>query len=71
MALNWRHHATGDLRPCRYCRRPAFMRDEVGRPCHKVCAEQHEHDHDDQGVTLAPVIPLPTPTAAPRRRRIA
>lgn len=32
----------GPLRPCRICRRPAFIRDPEGRPCHKVCAERFE-----------------------------
>ncbi|MFY1669516.1 hypothetical protein ACN27G_06110 [Plantactinospora sp. WMMB334] len=27
-------------RPCRLCGKGAHMRDEHGRPCHKVCAEQ-------------------------------
>ncbi|MEU9516611.1 hypothetical protein [Micromonospora sp. NPDC048169] len=39
--LNWSSHATGDPLPCRICRKPAFMRDGEGRPCHKVCAERH------------------------------
>ncbi|RLK13308.1 competence protein CoiA-like protein [Micromonospora sp. M71_S20] len=37
--LNWSKHAVGEPQPCRICRKPAFMRDEDGRPCHKVCAE--------------------------------
>src|SRR3954451_11803682 len=36
---DWRDHATRTLRPCRLCRRPAFMRHAAGLPCHKVCFE--------------------------------
>jgi len=39
--LDWRTHSVGPARPCRLCHRPAFCRDEHGRPCHKVCAERH------------------------------
>lgn len=38
-SLNWAKNAAGDPRPCWICRKPALMRDEDGRPCHKVCAE--------------------------------
>ena len=41
-AFNWRDHAVGPLAPCRICRRKAFMRDENGQPCHKVCAEKQQ-----------------------------
>jgi hypothetical protein len=38
--FDWRHgHSVGDGRPCRICLHDAFMRDETGTPCHKVCAE--------------------------------
>lgn len=40
--LNWRdraHWGHGRLLPCRLCYRPAFCRDDDGRPCHKTCAE--------------------------------
>jgi len=40
--LDWRdraHWGNDRLLPCRYCHRPAFCRDEDGRPAHKVCAE--------------------------------
>lgn len=33
---HWSHHAA----PCRYCAKPAYMRDDQGRPTHKVCYEQ-------------------------------
>ncbi|GIH21480.1 hypothetical protein [Rugosimonospora africana] len=43
--LDWRGvSSVGPLRPCRICRQPAMMRDPDGRPCHKVCAEQHEYE---------------------------
>lgn len=38
--LDWSKHRSGDPAPCRVCRKPAFMRDAAGKPCHKVCAEQ-------------------------------
>jgi len=38
--LDWREHSVGPARPCRICTRPAICRDDQGRPCHKVCAEQ-------------------------------
>lgn len=44
-ALNWRHHRIGPLRPCIYCQRGAYCRDEQDRPCHKVCAETEAHYH--------------------------
>ncbi len=40
--LDWRdrtHWGGGRLSPCRHCHRPAFCRDDNGRPAHKVCAE--------------------------------
>jgi hypothetical protein len=40
--LDWRdraHWGGGRLLPCRHCHRPAFCRDDTGRPAHKVCAE--------------------------------
>lgn len=39
--LDWRKHRVSN-RPatCGRCGRPALMRDELDRPCHKVCAEQ-------------------------------
>jgi hypothetical protein len=42
-ALDWRAHHhwnSGRRLPCRYCGRPAFLRDEQGIAAHKVCAEQ-------------------------------
>lgn len=39
--LDWRDHSVGPPLPCRICGRPAMCRDHLGRPCHKVCAEQH------------------------------
>ncbi|GLY21680.1 competence protein CoiA family protein [Micromonospora sp. NBRC 101691] len=39
VSLNWSKHAAGEPRPCRVCQKPALMRDQDGRPCHKVCAE--------------------------------
>lgn len=41
ISLNWSKNAVGDPRACRICRKPALMRDQDGRPCHKVCAESH------------------------------
>jgi hypothetical protein len=41
--LDWRdraHWGGGRLLPCRLCHRPAFCRDDDGRPCHKTCAER-------------------------------
>ena len=37
--LDWHDHRIGPLRPRRWCRRPALMRDDDGQPCHKTCAE--------------------------------
>jgi hypothetical protein len=40
--LDWRspaHWGGGRRLPCRHCHRPAFCRDDAGRPAHKVCAE--------------------------------
>lgn len=40
VVLDWRKHRLG-TRPakCRFCGRPAWLRDENGKPCHKGCAE--------------------------------
>jgi hypothetical protein len=38
--LDWSHHRTGNGRPCVICQRPTCLRDENGRPSHKVCAEE-------------------------------
>lgn len=40
--LNWRDrkHWHPDKRPCRLCGKTTHLRDENGRPCHKVCAER-------------------------------
>ena len=40
VTLDWKRHAMGPLMPCRLCGQGALMRDEHGRPCHKVCAEK-------------------------------
>lgn len=37
--LDWHKHPVGPRRQCRYCGKGALMRDDNGRPCHKVCAE--------------------------------
>jgi hypothetical protein len=39
--LNWSDpwHMTHDLRSCRFCGQHTYLRDDNGRPCHKVCAE--------------------------------
>lgn len=39
-------HYAEDRRRCRYCRRLTQMRDQAGRPAHKVCAEQHRKTGD-------------------------
>jgi hypothetical protein len=41
VVLGWsdRSHFSPDLKPCRICYRPAFIRDDAGRPCHKGCAQ--------------------------------
>lgn len=41
-AMDWRdrkHWGGGRRAPCVHCGRGAFCRDEIGRPCHKTCAE--------------------------------
>lgn len=38
--LNWRSHKVGARLKCRLCPDAAWMRDEQGQPCHKVCAER-------------------------------
>lgn len=41
--LDWSsaaHWGGGTLLPCRHCGRPAFCRDDAGRPAHKTCAER-------------------------------
>lgn len=38
--LDWRRHTIGRAAKCRLCGRLALLRDDRGRPCHKVCAEQ-------------------------------
>jgi len=57
--LDWRHHRIGPPQPCRYCQRPAFLRDEENRPAHKVCAEQHQ--------SASALGPLAEPAVEPRR----
>ncbi|MEV1331155.1 competence protein CoiA family protein [Micromonospora costi] len=47
-SLNWSKNAAGDPRACWICRKPALMRDDAGRPCHKVCAES-QLTHDSEG----------------------
>ncbi|GAA3455915.1 hypothetical protein GCM10018962_77490 [Dactylosporangium matsuzakiense] len=39
VGFDWSGHQTGPAMPCRICRRPAWCRDCVGKPCHKACAE--------------------------------
>lgn len=41
VVLNWSKHRVGQ-RPgkCRICKRPALMRDEKDKPCHKTCVER-------------------------------
>lgn len=34
-------HGLDEPRPCLYCRKPAHLVDDHGRPSHKVCAEAH------------------------------
>lgn len=41
--LNWSnpdHWGKGYAEPCIYCQQPSLLRDELGRPVHKVCAEK-------------------------------
>jgi hypothetical protein len=40
MILDWSTHKIGAPMACIACKRPALMRDALGRPCHKVCAER-------------------------------
>jgi hypothetical protein len=42
--LDWRKHTTGPRRVCRVCGKGAICRDETGKPCHKVCAENEADD---------------------------
>lgn len=39
--LDWHaaHHWGGTARPCIECGEPALLRDDRGRPAHKVCIE--------------------------------
>lgn len=37
--LDWSRHRIGPLAPCLLCGQPALLRDDRGRPCHKICAE--------------------------------
>lgn len=39
--LDWsdRQHWGRDLRPCRHCGGVTYLRDDLGRPSHKICAE--------------------------------
>lgn len=42
LVLDWRHprhYDAGMERPCRLCKMPTPLRDDRGRPAHKVCAE--------------------------------
>lgn len=39
LGLDWSKHDVGRAAKCRLCGRPAWLRDENGKPCHKVCAE--------------------------------
>jgi hypothetical protein len=34
-----KHYGGGRTLPCRSCGNPALLRDDDGRPQHKVCAE--------------------------------
>lgn len=38
--LDWRKHPTGKPAACVICGRPTILRNEVGKPCHKTCAER-------------------------------
>lgn len=40
--LDWRDHRhwSPKRKPCRYCHCLTWLRDDDGRPAHKVCAEQ-------------------------------
>ncbi|MCW2498121.1 hypothetical protein [Jatrophihabitans sp.] len=40
--LDWRNgiHWSRRRAKCRVCKRPTNLRDDKGRPSHKVCAEQ-------------------------------
>jgi hypothetical protein len=57
VVLDWRDHplclAAG---VCRICGRPAWCRDENGRCCHKVCAEQATDRTDTSPAPLQELI---------------
>lgn len=40
VVLNWSKNDVGRPAKCLYCSGKALMRDESGKPTHKVCAEQ-------------------------------
>lgn len=42
ITFDWHDHHCRSPRPCRYCARPAIMRDDTDRPCHKFCAETEQ-----------------------------
>lgn len=44
VVLDWHKHKLGARLTCRLCPQKALMRDEQGRPCHKVCAEREAAD---------------------------
>ena len=78
VGLDWHRHAVGRQRlPCRLCGQGAFLRDEHGRPCHKVCAEAaidaapRVVDPNGPRDGLADLLPLAPVIDLATRRRVA
>lgn len=66
VCLDWADHRAGSAMPCRICAGVAHLRDELGRPCHKVCAERElAADLRRRGL---PYVPATRPARARRRR---
>lgn len=53
--LDWsdsKRHWGPRRRPCRYCKGPTNLRDEEGRPSHKVCAEMRRAQQQAHAVQV-------------------
>lgn len=66
IVLDWRtgDHYLGDGRPatCRSCFGPTRLKDDNGRPCHKLCAEAElEADRHRAEVRQGVAAPRPRP----------